>query len=140
LRKQFRPEFLNRIDDTILFHPLSRGELGEIVTLQLKRIQALLSDQKIALELSPMARNHIADLGYDPTYGARPLKRAIQRELQNPIATKLLENAFVEGDTILIDLVDGKLAFARKPVTVPANVTTNGQAVSAIDAVGVSYS
>jgi ATP-dependent Clp protease ATP-binding subunit ClpB len=114
LRKHFRPEFLNRIDDTILFHPLSRGELGEIVGLQLQRIQGLLADQKITLELSIAARNHVANLGYDPTYGARPLKRAIQRELQNPIATKLLENTFVEGDTILIDLVDDKLKFSKK--------------------------
>ena len=114
LRKHFRPEFLNRIDDTILFHPLNRAELGEIVGLQLQRIQALLSDQKITLELSIAARNHIADLGYDPTYGARPLKRAIQRELQNPIATKLLENTFVEGDTIVIDLGDGKLKFSKR--------------------------
>jgi ATP-dependent Clp protease ATP-binding subunit ClpB len=114
LRKHFRPEFLNRIDDTILFHPLSRAELGEIVGLQLQRIQGLLADQKITLELSIAARNHVANLGYDPTYGARPLKRAIQRELQNPIATKLLENTFVEGDTILIDLVDDKLKFSKK--------------------------
>jgi ATP-dependent Clp protease ATP-binding subunit ClpB len=133
LRKHFRPEFLNRIDDTILFHSLSRSELSEIVGLQIQRIQALLSDQKISLELTPAARNHVADLGYDPTYGARPLKRAIQRELQNPIATKLLENAFVEGDTILIDLVDGKLRFAKKSLTV------NPQPVSAAP-VGVTES
>lgn len=124
LRKHFRPEFLNRIDDTILFHPLSRAELGEIVGLQIQRIQALLTDQKIALELSPAAQKYVADVGYDPTYGARPLKRAIQRELQNPIATKLLENAFVEGDTISIDLVDGKLKFNKKElVTTPQPVT-----------------
>ncbi|MBD1825537.1 ATP-dependent chaperone ClpB [Cyanobacteria bacterium FACHB-DQ100] len=114
LRKHFRPEFLNRIDDTILFHALNRAELGEIVGLQIQRIQALLSDQKIMLELSPAAQKYVADVGYDPTYGARPLKRAIQRELQNPIATKLLENAFGEGDTISIDLVDGKLKFSKK--------------------------
>lgn len=124
LRKHFRPEFLNRIDDTILFHTLNRAELSEIVGLQIQRIQALLSDQKIQLELTPAARNHVADLGYDPTYGARPLKRAIQRELQNPIATKLLENTFVEGDTILIDLVDGKLKFTKKSLSVnPQPVT-----------------
>jgi ATP-dependent Clp protease ATP-binding subunit ClpB len=124
LRKHFRPEFLNRIDDIILFHPLSRAELGEIVGLQLKQIQALLADQKITIELTPTARHHIADMGYDPTYGARPLKRTIQRELQNPIATKLLENAFVEGDTILIDLVDGKIDLARKPVTVVSAIAS----------------
>ncbi len=119
LQKHFRPEFLNRIDDTILFHPLSRAELGEIVVLQLKRIQGMLADKKIQIQLSDAARNYIADLGYDPVYGARPLKRAIQRELQNPIATKLLENTFVDGDTILVDLVDDKLAFDKKVVAVP---------------------
>ncbi|PSB22054.1 ATP-dependent chaperone ClpB [Phormidesmis priestleyi ULC007] len=117
LQKHFRPEFLNRIDDTILFHPLSRAELGEIVVLQLKRIQGMLADKKIVIELTEAARNHLADLGYDPVYGARPLKRAIQRELQNPIATKLLENTFVDGDTILVDLVKGKLSFNKKTVT-----------------------
>ena len=116
LQKHFRPEFLNRIDDTILFHPLSRAELGEIVVLQLKRIQGMLADKKILIELTEAARNHLADLGYDPVYGARPLKRAIQRELQNPIATKLLENTFVDGDTILVDLVDSKLSFNKKTV------------------------
>ncbi len=124
LRKHFRPEFLNRIDDTILFHPLNRAELGEIVGLQIQRIQALLTDQKITLELSPAAQKYVADVGYDPTYGARPLKRAIQRELQNPIATKLLENAFGEGDTISIDLVDGKLKFSKK------ELVTNSQPVA----------
>ena len=119
LQKHFRPEFLNRIDDTILFHPLSRAELGEIVVLQLKRIQGMLADKKILIELSDAARNYIADLGYDPVYGARPLKRAIQRELQNPIATKLLENTFVDGDTILVDLVDDKLAFDKRAVAAP---------------------
>ena len=114
LQKHFRPEFLNRIDDTILFHPLSRAELGEIVVLQLRRIQAMLADKKIIIELTEAARTYIADLGYDPVYGARPLKRAIQRELQNPIATKLLENTFVDGDTILVDLTDKKLSFNKK--------------------------
>ncbi|MCL6434941.1 MAG: ATP-dependent chaperone ClpB [Leptolyngbyaceae cyanobacterium HOT.MB2.61] len=111
LRKHFRPEFLNRVDDLILFHPLNRSELSQIVGLQIKRIQEMLADQKLKLEISPAAQDHIAEAGYDPTYGARPLKRAIQRELQNPIATKILENAFVEGDTILIDLVGDRLTF-----------------------------
>jgi ATP-dependent Clp protease ATP-binding subunit ClpB len=114
LRKHFRPEFLNRIDDTVIFHTLNRKELAQIVGLQLKRIQSLLADQKITLDMTTAAQDHIAQVGYDPVYGARPLKRAIQRELQNPIATKLLENAFVEGDTILIDLVEGALTFSKK--------------------------
>jgi len=118
LRKHFRPEFLNRVDDLILFHTLNRGELSQIVGLQIKRIQNMLADQKIKLEITPTAQDHIAEAGYDPTYGARPLKRAIQRELQNPIANKILENTFIEGDTIQIDLVDNKLEFRKKPTVV----------------------
>jgi ATP-dependent Clp protease ATP-binding subunit ClpB len=114
LRKHFRPEFLNRIDDTILFHPLNRQELGQIVVLQLRRIEKMLSDQKIFLRLTDAARQHIADAGYDPTYGARPLKRAIQREVQNPIATKILENTFTAGDTILIDWAGDQLKFTKQ--------------------------
>jgi ATP-dependent Clp protease ATP-binding subunit ClpB len=114
LQKRFRPEFLNRIDDTILFHPLGRKELGTIVGIQIKRIELLLTDQKIALEISEAAKAWIADKGYDPAYGARPLKRAIQRQMQNPIATKILENAFGAGDTIVIDVVDNALSFNKK--------------------------
>jgi ATP-dependent Clp protease ATP-binding subunit ClpB len=128
LRKQFRPEFLNRIDDTIIFHTLTRSELGEIVGLQIKRIETMLSDQKISFEITATAKQHIADAGYDPVYGARPLKRAIQRELQNPIATLLLENAFGAGDTILIDCKDKKLTFTKKTETKPR--TKQPQAVS----------
>ncbi|MBD2121171.1 ATP-dependent chaperone ClpB [Trichocoleus sp. FACHB-262] len=114
LRSHFRPEFLNRVDDIILFHPLNLGELRQIVGIQIKRIQKLLSDQKITLELTEAAQNYIADTGYDPVYGARPLKRAIQRELENPIANKLLENTFTEGDTIVIDLANNTLTFTKK--------------------------
>ncbi len=114
LRSHFRPEFLNRVDDIILFHSLSRAELRQIVGLQLRRVQKLLATQSILLELSEAAQNYIAEAGYDPTYGARPLKRAIQRELENPIATKLLENAFTAGDTIFVDCVKGDLHFSHK--------------------------
>ncbi|MEP0871648.1 ATP-dependent chaperone ClpB [Trichocoleus desertorum AS-A10] len=117
LRSHFRPEFLNRVDDIILFHPLNLGELRQIVGIQIKRIQKLLSDQKITLELTEAAQNYIADTGYDPVYGARPLKRAIQRELENPIANKILESAFVEGDTITIDYQRGNLTFESKNET-----------------------
>ena len=114
LRNHFRPEFLNRVDDIIIFHTLSRNELSQIVSIQLKRIERLLADQKIKLKLSSKAQEYIVNVGYDPVYGARPLKRAIQRELENPIATKLLENTFVEGDTIVIDCVDNALTFNKK--------------------------
>jgi ATP-dependent Clp protease ATP-binding subunit ClpB len=123
LRSHFRPEFLNRVDDTIIFHTLTRSELSQIVRLQLNRIQSLLADQKLTLELTTPAQNFIAAAGYDPTYGARPLKRAIQRQLQNPIATKILENTFTEGDTILIDLVDNALTFNKKPVALNSELS-----------------
>lgn len=112
LRKHFRPEFLNRVDDTIIFHPLSRAELGQIVAIQVKRLEKLLAEQKITFNLMPAAQKYIADVGYDPVYGARPLKRAIQRELENPIANLLLEQKFVAGDTIYISLGDGQLKFS----------------------------
>jgi ATP-dependent Clp protease ATP-binding subunit ClpB len=114
LRNHFRPEFLNRVDDIIIFHTLNRDELRQIVSIQLKRVERLLSDQKIKLEMSAEALTYVANVGYDPVYGARPLKRAIQRELENPLATKILENAFVEGDTIVIDCVENALTFNTK--------------------------
>jgi ATP-dependent Clp protease ATP-binding subunit ClpB len=114
LKEHFRPEFLNRIDDLIIFHSLKRDELREIVKIQLQRLQKLLGEQKISLELTPSALDHIVNSGYDPVYGARPLKRAIQRELENPMATKILENTFVEGDTVLIDCQDNALTFNKK--------------------------
>ena len=106
LRSHFRPEFLNRVDDIILFHTLSRSELRQIISIQLKRVQNLLADQKITLELSPASQDYLVEVGYDPVYGARPLKRAIQRELENPLATKILENAFSEGDTVKVDYIE----------------------------------
>ena len=123
LRSHFRPEFLNRIDDVIIFHGLKKSELREIVTIQIKGIQRLLSDQKITIELSPAAQDRIVDVGYDPAFGARPVKRAIRRELQNPIATKILENAFTPGDKIIVDCVDNKLTF-NKAVPLPSGIET----------------
>ncbi|MDJ0844438.1 ATP-dependent chaperone ClpB [Crocosphaera sp.] len=114
LRKHFRPEFLNRIDDLIIFHTLKKQQLRRIVTLQLKRIERLLEEQSISLKLSDAALDYIVNSGYDPVYGARPLKRAIQRELENPIATKILEMTFGSGDTIFIDCKDNQLLFDKK--------------------------
>ncbi len=120
LRSHFRPEFLNRVDDIILFHTLNRSELRQIVTIQIKRVMNLLADQKISLELSSTALDFLAEAGYDPVYGARPLKRAIQRQIENPLATKLLENTFTEGDTICVDYADSGLTFSRKlPISLP---------------------
>ncbi len=111
LRKHFRPEFLNRIDDLIIFHSLKKDELRHIVTLQLKRLENLLSEQGIAIELTPEAQDYLVNVGYDPNYGARPLKRAIQRELENPLATKILEMAFTQGDTVLVTFEKDHLVF-----------------------------
>ncbi len=111
LRQSFRPEFLNRIDETAIFQALSKSEIKAITLLQIKRIEQRLADQKLSLILSPEARDYIATVGYDPIYGARPLKRAIQREIENPIATKILEGTFTTGNTIKIDLEDNKLTF-----------------------------
>ena len=112
LRTHFRPEFLNRIDETVIFHALRRNEIRAIATLQIKRIENRLSDRKISLKLSEAAKDYIAAVGYDPSYGARPLKRAIQREIENPIATKILEGTFAEGHTINITVEDEKLVFS----------------------------
>ena len=114
LRSHFRPEFLNRVDDLILFHALSRAEMGHIIRIQLKRVENLLKEQKISFEISQAACNHLVEAGYDPVYGARPLKRSIQREVENPLATKLLENTFVSGDTIIIDMGETGLTFNKK--------------------------
>jgi ATP-dependent Clp protease ATP-binding subunit ClpB len=121
LRSHFRPEFLNRVDDIILFHTLNRSELRQIVRIQLNRVENLLQEQKISLEISSAACDYLVEVGYDPVYGARPIKRAIQREVENPVATKLLENTFVLGDTIVIDNGEHGLTFSKKVVVkVPA--------------------
>ena len=119
LRSHFRPEFLNRIDDLIIFHGLKKSELKEIVTIQIKGIQRLLKDQKIEIELTPAAQDRIVTVGYDPAYGARPLKRAIRRELQNPIATMILDSTFTAGDKIIVDCVDDKLVFKKETEVTP---------------------
>ncbi|HEY9688873.1 MAG TPA: AAA family ATPase, partial [Coleofasciculaceae cyanobacterium] len=106
LRSHFRPEFLNRVDETIIFEALSRANLRQIVSIQMKRIERLLADQNIAIALSESAKTYIADVGYDPVYGARPLKRAIQKELENPIADRILGGEFIEGDTIEVEAIE----------------------------------
>ncbi len=111
LRRHFRPEFLNRLDETIIFHPLNRDELQEIVGIQVADLEGLLEDQNIHLQITDAAKGYLANVGYDPVYGARPLKRAIQKELQDPIATKILENMFASGDTVVIDVEDQQLTF-----------------------------
>jgi ATP-dependent Clp protease ATP-binding subunit ClpB len=114
LRQHFRPEFLNRVDDIIIFRPLGEEELGHIIELQLKKLERLLSDRKLAVEITPEAKRVIATEGYDPAFGARPLKRAVQRLLQNPLALAVLEGRFGEGDRIVVDAAPGgQLTFER---------------------------
>jgi ATP-dependent Clp protease ATP-binding subunit ClpB len=117
LRSEFRPEFLNRIDEVIVFRPLSREQIGQIVEIQLGQLRRLLAQRKITLELTQAARQKLAEEGYDPIYGARPLKRVIQQRLQNPLALKLLQGEFREGDTILVEVeTDGQFGFAKAVV------------------------
>jgi ATP-dependent Clp protease ATP-binding subunit ClpB len=103
MRRHFRPEFLNRVDDVIVFKPLGRPELKTIVDLQLRRMEKLLAERKMVMQVTDAAKELIAEEGYDPAYGARPLKRAIQRLVQNPLAIRVLEGAFEEGDTVVVD-------------------------------------
>ena len=118
LRRHFRPEFLNRIDDVIVFRPLEREDLRHIVELQLARVRQLLADRRINLEVTPAAADLIAQEGYDPAFGARPLKRAIQRLVQNPLAVRVLEGEFGDGDSIRIDRAPGApdLSFSKVEV------------------------
>jgi len=114
LRLHFRPEFLNRVDEIIVFRPLTRADLVKIVDLQLGGLERLLADRRIQLRVQPQARELLATEGYDPVYGARPLKRVIQRLLQNPIALQLLEGDYGEGDTIVVDRDGAALKFRRE--------------------------
>ena len=111
VRAHFRPEFLNRLDDIVLFHRLQREQMGAIVDIQLKRLQKLLDERKITLDLDESARAWLADKGYDPTYGARPLKRVIQREVQDPLADKILAADIPDGSTVRISGGTDKLIF-----------------------------
>jgi len=111
LQAHFRPEFLNRIDEIVVFHHLSREHLADIVDIQLKRMEAMVADRGYHLEVTPAAREYLAEVGYNPDFGARPLKRAIQRELQDPLALRILSGEFSEGDTIRVDRGPDALIF-----------------------------
>ena len=104
LRGHFKPEFLNRIDDVVIYHALGEDQIGSILDIQLGQLVARLEDRRLSLELSDAARDFLALRGYDPQYGARPLKRLIQREVQDPLAMRILEGEFVEGTTVRADL------------------------------------
>jgi ATP-dependent Clp protease ATP-binding subunit ClpB len=113
LRAHFRPEFINRVDDIIIFHPLSREQMRTIIDIQLRGLVKRLEDRKIHVELSDTAKDLIIEEGYDPTYGARPLKRTIQRRVLDPLAIRVLQGDFREGDRIRIDVKAGDLSFER---------------------------
>jgi ATP-dependent Clp protease ATP-binding subunit ClpB len=114
VRASFRPEFLNRVDEIILFHRLKRSEMGAIVDIQLRRLQKLLEDRKITISLDAAARDWLAEKGYDPAYGARPLKRAIQKALQDPLAELILAGAITDGEHITVTATKQGLAFNGK--------------------------
>ncbi|MGB5311008.1 MAG: AAA family ATPase, partial [Polyangiales bacterium] len=113
LRDAFRPEFLNRLDETIIFHRLDRAQLRNIVDVQLRIFEKRIGERDMRLQITDAAKDFLANVGYDPAYGARPLKRAIQRYLENGLAEDILAGRFSAGDTILVDAGDAKLVFRR---------------------------
>jgi len=113
VRATFKPEFVNRLDEIVEFHQLSREEIAEIVDLQVSKLIERVRERGVEVELTDEARTLLANLGYDPTYGARPLKRVIQKQLVDRLALKLLEGEFQPGDHVLVDAEGGELAFAK---------------------------
>src|SRR5262249_15991879 len=128
LRAHFRPEFLNRVDEVIVFHSLSEEHLKQIVEIQLDRLRQRLAERHIKLELTDAARTHLVRAGYDPNYGARPLKRAIQREIETPLGRRILKGEVRDGQTVLVDLdpASGKLNFTARPEGPQTRVATGG--------------
>jgi ATP-dependent Clp protease ATP-binding subunit ClpB len=120
VRAHFRPELLNRIDEIVIFRPLDLAQITAIVDIQLRGLRARLADRKMELELTPAAREFLAREGFDPIYGARPLKRTIQKEIVQPLAMRLLQGEFHDGDTVVLDYQDGHLVFRRREAAVPA--------------------
>ena len=110
----FRPEFVNRIDEIVVFHPLGRGEIRRIVDIQVGQLRRRLGEREIALELDDAARDRLGEAGFDPVYGARPLKRAIQAELENSLAQRLLRGEYLAGDTVRVSAAGGELTFVRQ--------------------------
>ena len=128
LRSKFRPEFLNRIDDVIVFSRLGKEHLRRIVDIQLERLKALLADRKIGLELGDRAKDLLAQEGYDPVYGARPLKRVLQKRIQDPIALRILKGEFREDDTVMVDAKGDEIVFEKRARAVPALSGARGSA------------
>jgi len=115
LHRHFRPEFLNRIDDVIIFHALDLGHIKRIIEIQLRALTKMIAERGLTLDISEAAKEHLAREGYDPAFGARPLKRALQRQIIDPLAIRLLEGKFKPGDTVFANMHDGKLALELEP-------------------------
>jgi ATP-dependent Clp protease ATP-binding subunit ClpB len=107
----FRPEFINRVDEVVVFHPLGRDQIAGIANIQLGLLKCRLSDRELSLEVSDAVMDLLAEAGFDPVYGARPLKRAIQTHLENPLAQQVLQGKFMPGDVIKADVSDGEVVF-----------------------------
>jgi ATP-dependent Clp protease ATP-binding subunit ClpB len=120
VRHHFRPEFLNRVDEIILFHRLRREHMANIVDIQMKRLAKLLTDRKITLDLDEDAKTWLGNKGYDPAYGARPLKRVIQKYVQDPLAEMILEGKIHDGETVKVSVKDGNLTFNGEASTAKA--------------------
>jgi ATP-dependent Clp protease ATP-binding subunit ClpB len=125
LRRTFRPEFLNRVDEIVMFRQLGREQLDRIVEFQIERFRKLLRDKELDIELVPEARTFLADKGYDPIYGARPLKRAIMKYLQDPLAREIIKGSFAPGDVIVVDRNGDGLRFTPKRSGKEAAATIN---------------
>ncbi len=113
MRETFKPEFLNRIDDIIFFNGLNIESIKEIVKIQLEQIKAILEEKKIELVITDAAMEHLANEGFDPKYGARPLKRTIQKEVQNGLASKIIAGEFIDGDKVVVDVKKGEIVFRK---------------------------
>jgi len=129
LKRTFRPEFLNRVDEVIIFHTLSKADVVRIVDLQIKEVEERLGELGLSISLTDAAREWLADRGYDPSFGARPLRRVIQREVENPLSRRLLAGEFAPGDQVTVDVADGKLVFVKaggsaRPAPAPAELTS----------------
>jgi ATP-dependent Clp protease ATP-binding subunit ClpB len=116
LLQYFKPEFVNRLDDVVRFHPLTREHTSQIVDMQVARVVARVAERGVQVSLTPAARQLLGDMGYDPTYGARPLRRVIQKELTDRLALALLEGELREGDSVTVDALDGDLVLEKAGV------------------------
>ena len=114
LKSFFRPEFLNRVDEIIIFNPLTKELLKQIVEIQVDRMKKYIKEKNIDIKLTDSAKEYFADIGFDPVYGARPLKRTLQREILNPLAKKILDRTFRDGDTVIVDFEGGRITFAKE--------------------------